>query len=179
MHSFEKTIYNSKTRRYPNGLLKGVGPYFIHIINSSPRTIADCIPSEETCGRISMSRIFSHWNGKSGMPILWYLSLPDWKVLLRALNPTYHRLLSPGLSKLPWQWMRLPGREFQRHTASGWKLSVCWELSDVSPGKLIGGLKQCVAVYVCTCECVCLFIQIWVRFWWMTLYIKMTLGNRD
>lgn len=38
------------------------------------------------------------------------------------------------------------------------KWSVHWKLSDVAAGKLRSGLKGCVVVYVCTCECVCLFI---------------------
>ena len=31
---------------------------------------------------------------------------------------------------------------------------MCWKLSDVAAGKLRSGLKGCVVMYVCTCECV-------------------------
>lgn len=90
MHSFEtkqqKTNkhqqWNAHTRKQRdtfNGLLKEVGTYFIHTINSSQRAIPNCTASEP-CGR--HLRIFSHWNAKPGIPVLWLSFLIDWKVLL-------------------------------------------------------------------------------------------------
>lgn len=100
MYPYEKNIH-SRTRQdeIPTGLVNVAGPYFIHAINSSQRTIPDLYTLWGTMWKDP--RIFSHWNGKYRITYFLIFFLHWWNGATEDLKSHAEQATLPRIKQAP------------------------------------------------------------------------------